>query len=266
MNYLHGYNSLEQKRLENQANYLQESIHKGVDFSNRKNLLEIGCGTGAQGQIILEKYPTLNYTGIDISKKQINKALENFKTREDGNLMCFKQITQNKFPCKNNHFDSAFICWVLEHTKDPRQLIKETHRVLQKNAVLYVTEVYNRSFYLSTITPSILQYWKQYNQYQVSAGGNPNIGIELGKILNNCGFKKISTKPLIIHVDKRNNIEKSKALEYWKNLLLSAKNNLLENKLIDEKLLANFNSDFERIMKNEETIFFYSGIQMKCFK
>ena len=266
MSYLHGYKPEEQKRLENQANYLQEAIHEAVDFSNRKSLLEIGCGTGAQGRVIIEKYTALKYTGIDISKIQINKASKIFETIELKKRTLFKQITQNTFPLENNQFDSAFICWVLEHAKNPTQVIKETHRVLQKNAVLYVTEVYNRSFFLNTITPSILQYWKRYNQYQTRNGGNPNIGIELGKILSSCGFRNISTKPLIIHVDKRNKKERFEALEYWRNLLLSAKQKLLTNKLIDEQLLSNFNSDYEEIMKNEETIFYYSAIQMKCFK
>ena len=266
MSYLHGYKAEEHERLENQANYLQEAIHETVDFSNRKSLLEIGCGTGAQGRVILEKFSELKYTGIDISTIQINKASKIFESIELKKRTSFKQITQNKFPLENNRFDSAFICWVLEHAKNPTQVIKETHRVLQKNAVLYVTEVYNRSFFLNTITPSILQYWNCYNEYQINNGGNPNIGIELGQIISNCGFKNISTKPLIIHVDKRNKKERFEALEYWRNLLLSAKQNLLTNNLIDQKLLANFKSDYEEIMKNEETIFFYSAIQMKCFK
>ncbi len=266
MSYLHGYKAEEHERLENQANYLQEAIHETVDFSNRKSLLEIGCGTGAQGRVILEKFSELKYTGIDISTIQINKASKIFESIELKKRTSFKQITQNTFPLENNRFDSAFICWVLEHAKNPTQVIKETHRVLQKNAVLYVTEVYNRSFFLNTITPSILQYWNCYNEYQINNGGNPNIGIELGQILSNCGFKNISTKPLIIHVDKRNKKERFEALEYWRNLLLSAKQNLLTNNLIDQKLLANFKSDYEEIMKNEETIFFYSAIQMKCFK
>ena len=245
---------------------MQEAIHETVDFSNRKSLLEIGCGTGAQGRVILEKFSELKYTGIDISTIQINKASKIFESIELKKRTSFKQITQNTFPLENNRFDSAFICWVLEHAKNPTQVIKETHRVLQKNAVLYVTEVYNRSFFLNTITPSILQYWNCYNEYQINNGGNPNIGIELGQILSNCGFKNISTKPLIIHVDKRNKKERFEALEYWRNLLLSAKQNLLTNNLIDQKLLANFKSDYEEIMKNEETIFFYSAIQIKCFK
>ena len=70
MSYLHGYKAEEHERLENQANYLQEAIHETVDFSNRKSLLEIGCGTGAQGRVILEKFSELKYTGIDISTIQ----------------------------------------------------------------------------------------------------------------------------------------------------------------------------------------------------
>ena len=240
MSYLHGYEPEEIERLENQANYLQDSIYEDVDFSNRKSLLEIGCGTGAQGRVILEKYSELKYTGIDISTIQINKASKVFENLELKNRSVFKQIIKNKFPSEKNQFDSAFICWVLEHAENPIQVIKETHRVLQKNAVLYATEVYNRSFFLSTITPSILQYWNRYNEFQVSSGGNPNIGIELGKILSNCGFRNISTKPIFIHVDKRDKKERLEALVYWRNLLLSAKQNLLTDNIIDQELLANF--------------------------
>ena len=53
MDYLHGYKNEEQDRLEKQASFLQESIFKNVTLENYSNLLELGCGTGAQSQIIL---------------------------------------------------------------------------------------------------------------------------------------------------------------------------------------------------------------------
>ena len=52
---------------------LRARVHQRLlsHFSAGANILEIGCGTGQQGRVIIEKYTALKYTGIDISKIQI---------------------------------------------------------------------------------------------------------------------------------------------------------------------------------------------------
>ena len=266
MDYLHGYKNEEQDRLEKQASFLQESIFKNVTLDNYSNLLELGCGTGAQSKIILKRYPKIKITGLDISSLQIQKAKNNFSNNSYANRINFKKISINKIPFDQQTFDAAFICWVLEHSSNPEATLKEVYRVLQKNAVIYISEVFNQSFYLSTITPSIKEYWNKFNQLQQHQNGHPNIGIELGSLLKTCGFNNIKTTPLIIHVDNSDAQKRMKALNYWKELLLSGKESLLENKLIDNNLVANFKNDFDTLADDPKTVMFFCAFQARANK
>ena len=49
--YLHGFSSEEQDRLRRQARFGEHTIYQDVNFSRVKNLLEVGCGVGAQSEI-----------------------------------------------------------------------------------------------------------------------------------------------------------------------------------------------------------------------
>ena len=105
-----------------------------------------------------------------------------------------------------------------------------------------------------------------FNQLQQQHNGHPNIGIELGSLLKTCGFNNIKTTPLIIHVDNSDAQKRKKALNYWKELLLSAKESLLENKLIDNNLVANFKNDFDTLADDPKTVMFFCAFQARANK
>ena len=78
--YLHGFSPEEQDRLRQQAAYAEHSIYQNVNFSSVKNLLEVGCGVGAQSEIILRRYSKLKLTGIDLSDAQISMAKQRLES------------------------------------------------------------------------------------------------------------------------------------------------------------------------------------------
>ncbi len=72
--YLHGFSQEEQDRLRKQARFGEHTVYQNINFSSVKNLLEVGCGVGAQSEIILRRFPDLHLTGIDRSTKQLASA------------------------------------------------------------------------------------------------------------------------------------------------------------------------------------------------
>jgi len=72
--YLHGYSPEEQARLVKQARFLEPTVFENVNFSKQQKLLEVGCGVGAQTEILLRRFPHLKIHGIDSSKPQITRA------------------------------------------------------------------------------------------------------------------------------------------------------------------------------------------------
>ena len=51
--YLHGFSKDEQERLRKQARFGEYTVYQNVNLSNVKDLLEVGCGVGAQSEFIL---------------------------------------------------------------------------------------------------------------------------------------------------------------------------------------------------------------------
>ena len=77
--YLHGFSNEEQNRLYEQARSMEHIVYRDLNFNEHSNLLEVGCGVGAQSEILLRRHPDLKLTGIDISSKQLNACKAHLK-------------------------------------------------------------------------------------------------------------------------------------------------------------------------------------------
>ena len=107
---------------------IKETIGKD---SHDKEILDIGCGTGAFAHLFNEK----NYTGIDILLAYIEHAKKNCK----GNFQVM-DATGLIFP--DEHFDRILIMAVLHHLndEDSNKVIQEAKRVLKPNGQILIME------------------------------------------------------------------------------------------------------------------------------
>ena len=64
----------EQERLAQQAKFLEPYVYEGIDLEFKKTLLEVGCGVGAQTEILLRRFPDLHIDGVDLSESQLSIA------------------------------------------------------------------------------------------------------------------------------------------------------------------------------------------------
>src|SRR5437016_4594786 len=128
--YLHGYTKKEQQRLIDQAEFLEPYIYAGIDLEFKKNLLEVGCGVGAQTKILLRRFPKIQITGVDLSQAQLQTAKDYLKSEiKNKRVKLFQQnAEQLNLPEK---FDAAFICWFLEHVPDPLKVLQRVKKHLK---------------------------------------------------------------------------------------------------------------------------------------
>jgi ubiquinone/menaquinone biosynthesis C-methylase UbiE len=263
--YLHGFSENEQSRLRQQAEFAEFSVYQDVDFTATKKLLEVGCGVGAQSEIILRRFPHLKLTGIDASEKQLGTAQKFLKSMDwlkgRWNLMA---MDAQKMSFKENEFDGAFLCWILEHVPDPKKVLNEVKRVLTPGSPVYITEVLNSSFFLDPYSPYTWKYWTAFNDYQHENAGDPFIGAKLGNILVDLKFTDIQIQVKTWYLDKRTPEKRKATILYWTDLLMSAKDHLLENKKIDETLVKEMQRELKEIANNPDAVFFYSFIQAKA--
>lgn len=259
--YIHGFSAEEQARLVRQARFSESMVYRDVDFAGVERLLEVGCGVGAQTEILLRRYPELNITGVDFSQRQLTVArqrLQGSPWRERAELLHMDAEDLDFAPAS---FDAAFLCWILEHVLSPERVLAEARRVLKPGARLYATEVMNASFFLSPYSPNLQQYWLAFNDHQLAVGGDPFVGAKLGNMLLRVGFRQVETQVKTWHLDSREPHRRQQVLDYWSELLLSAADQLIAAKRVDEALVAAMSRELRQLRSNPDLVFFYSFIQ-----
>lgn len=259
--YIHGYQEVEQERLREQALVIENPIYDTIDFSSVQHLLEIGSGVGAQTEILLRRFPHLQITGVEYEAKQIQKAEENMRKigyGEEKVRFIEQDAHQLSLP---QQYDAAFICWVLEHVSNPLQVLVSMKPFLRKGAIISITEVFNVSFYTYPLLPEVMHYWKVYNDFQISLGGNPHIGAQIGNLLHQAGYQQITLRSDGFHLDGRQQEKKNIVFDYWKNLMNSGAPQLLNAGVVSEEDVKKMLEGLDFLKNMEDSVFYYSFIQ-----
>lgn len=263
--YLHGFSKTEQDRLRRQARFWEYSIFEGINFSSCKRLLEVGCGVGANSEILLRRYPNLHVTGIDINDAQIEEAKNYLPTipyAKDRHHI--KKMDAANLDFDSNTFDGAFLCWVLEHVPDPVRVLSEVRRVLSPGARLVVNEVMNHTFFLEPYSPHVWKLWMAFNDFQYDHAGDPFIGAKVGNLLTQVGFRQVKTEIINLHLDNRNPEKRKEIIEFWTELLLSGKDALIEAKYISTEDFDEAVKELKTVRKDPNAVFMYSFMRAEA--
>lgn len=262
--YLHGYSDREQHRLYEQADFLEKWIYEKIDLKGVKNLIEVGCGVGAQTSILLKRFPELHIQSVDLSSKQIAQARRHLARAVKQGRVDLQVADATRLPFDESTFDGAFICWLLEHVPDPMNLLRETRRTLKSGSVIYCTEVQNASFFVEPYSPAISKYWFEFNDQQWSMKGDPFVGAKLGNLLLNAGYQDIETGFITFHFDSRTPKQRSEFIKYWTELLLSGAPALLRSKRVTKQLVDQMTRELKIVAEAKESVFFYTAVQARA--
>lgn len=263
--YLHGFSEKEQKRLREQAAIQEWIIYQNVNFSDQHRILEVGCGVGAQTEIMLRRFPKLHVTGIDLNQQQLKAAHANLsKAPGAQGRWDLKQMSGDSLSFEAQTFDGAFLCWILEHVPEPAKVLSEVRRVVRHGGEVYVTEVMNSSFFLDPYSPNVWKYWMAFNDYQHAKAGDPFVGAKLGNLLSAVGFRDVRTEVKTWHFDNRHPIKRKQAIDYWSDLLLSGADKLLEEGYVDQEVVDGTKRELHKVSVDPNAVFFYSFIQARA--
>lgn len=109
-----------------------ERVPRSAEFIARcSRLLDVGCNAGIIKRFLGNK--VIQIYGIDNSLKDLKKA------RKNGFVTKYVNLDKDKIPFDTNFFDAVACLDVIEHVRDPQQLVKEMSRVLKKNGRLIIT-------------------------------------------------------------------------------------------------------------------------------
>jgi ubiquinone/menaquinone biosynthesis C-methylase UbiE len=263
MGYLHGYSNTEQRRLVEQAHFLEEKIFESFDLTSCRRMLEVGCGTGAECEILLRRNPDLFVTAIDRSAEQLAKARAHLENRPQLAARCefIQADAMDLSVFASKHFDSAYFCWVLEHVSAPVEILRQTRSVLVPGARVYISEVFNQTLFVDPAIPALKHYWTRYNSLQRELGGDPDVGVRLGRYLQEAGFRATEVWPKFFLFDSRDHAGRARMMNYWADLMLSAVDQLLERRLILADEVQELKSEWAAARDAPATVFYYHFMQ-----
>ncbi len=263
--YLHGYSETERERLHRQARFLEPAIHDRLPFRRKRKLIEVGAGVGAQTEILLRHFPEITITGVEINDAQLAEAQRFLATVPwaTGRYEILKGDAQ-RLDFEPETFDSAFLCWILEHVPDPARVLGEVRRVLQPGAPIVCNEVLNATFFLDPYSPNTMKYWLAFNDHQVSLGGDPYVGAKLGNLLQSVGFRDVQTEVKSFHLDNRAPGERAEFLQFWTDLLLSGAPSLIAAEQISQDVVDGMTEELARVARDPNAVFFYAFVQARA--
>ncbi|MET0406418.1 MAG: methyltransferase domain-containing protein [Cystobacter sp.] len=260
--YIHGYDPVEQERLIEQARYLDKWVRPGVEFKRKARVLEVGCGVGAQTKILLKRFPEITIDGVDLIPEQLDAARHYLKREiKQGRVRLFQADAADLSSLEPGAYDGAFICWFLEHVKDPLRVLKETHGRLKKKAPVFVSEVFNQTFFVNPYSPALLKYWFEFNDHQWESGGNPFVGASLGHLLTEAGFQGVGTEVRPFHFDSRQAKERARFTAVFEKVLLSAAPELLKSRRVDRATITRLKHELARVEKAKDAVFFSAWVR-----
>ena len=263
--YLHGFTPVERDRLYRQARFLEDRVHQNLPFRRCRKLLEVGCGVGAQTEILLRRFPELHVTGVDSSPHNLASAQEFLAGQgwAEGRYE-MRQGNARSLDLEANSFDGAFLCWILEHVGDPARVLSEVRRLLRPSSPIVVTEVQNATFFLDPYSPHTLTYWMAFNDHQLETGGDPFVGAKLGNLLQSAGYRDITTNVRTIHLDNRWAEERREFIAFWAELLLSGCEQLLSAGKVTSAVVEGMKVELETVSHDPNAVFFYSFVQARA--
>jgi protein-L-isoaspartate O-methyltransferase len=198
--YIHGYSEQELKRLQDQANTLDELLHYDSIFPENSKILEAGCGVGSQTKIIAPKNPSCHFTSIDISEASLEKAKTMIQALNIKNVMLqIGDIFDLHFEAES--FDHIFVCFVLEHLSNPLQALLNLKKVLRKGGTITVIEGDHGSAYFYPHSDAAQKAINCQVQLQALHGGNALIGREIYPLVYKAGFSDCLVSPRMVYVD-----------------------------------------------------------------
>ncbi|WP_133139763.1 class I SAM-dependent methyltransferase [Legionella genomosp. 1] len=267
INYIHGYNQKETQRLYQQAKLIYHFAHQDLPFQKKERLLEIGSGVGAQTALLLKDFPNLHVTGIDREPGQVEQARHYLSTLPwtkwpDGTPRYeFLVMDATNLKLEKNKYDCAYFCYVLEHMQQPDLVLSCVREVLQPGSPISCYEELNETAYIYPPLPNVSTYWKAMNELQHEMGCDGDIGVRLGNLLMDAGFQNIQTQVHTFHHDNRNFSKKTEFFYYFRDILLTCSQTLLETKRISWETHDLMLEEINEAAQNPESAIVFFNMQ-----
>ena len=198
--YVHGYSERESRRLHDQCQTLAQLLHHDTAYPAGSRVLEAGCGVGAQTVVLARNSPQAQFTSVDVSPESISAARAAVERAGLGNVT-FQVADIFRLPFAEASFDHVFICFVLEHLRQPGEALRRLRAVLKPGGTLTVIEGDHGSTFFHPRSAAAWRTIQCLIDVQAAMGGNALVGRELYPLVCSAGFGEVAVSPRFVYVD-----------------------------------------------------------------
>lgn len=202
--YVHGYHQREGLRLRDQAETLADLLHHDTVLAPGSDVLELGCGVGAQTLEVLARNVDVRLTAVDRSPASLALARQALRTagRHGVDLVQADlfELPHNGRLCAGR-FDVVLVCFVLEHLDRPQKALRIARELLRPGGQLIVIEGDHGSTTFHPDSEDARAAISCQVALQRQVGGDPDIGRRLYPLLMEAGLVDIEVTPRQVYVD-----------------------------------------------------------------
>lgn len=200
IDYVHGYDTRENTRLQDQAGTLVDLLHSDTGYPSGSVVLEAGCGVGAQTVTLAQRSPGARFTSVDISADSVAEARRRTAAAGITNVE-FRRTDIFDLPFDSESFDHVFVCFLLEHLARPIGALVALQRLLKPGGTVTVIEGDHGSTYFHPDSAAAQRAIQCLVDLQGAAGGNSLIGRQLYPLMIEAGLDAVRVSPRMVYVD-----------------------------------------------------------------
>ncbi|MGH7166540.1 MAG: methyltransferase domain-containing protein [Nitrospiraceae bacterium] len=167
------------------AAFLLPYLRKGM------SLLDCGCGPGTITLGLAEAVSPGHVVGLDLEESQIDLARSLAEERGLKNVE-FKVGSVYELPFLQHSFDVVFAHALFEHLGDPLAALAELRRVLKPGGVAGLSSPDWSGNLMAPPNQDAQKFIEVYKRLHIRNGGNPYVGRELGRLMEEAGFSAVT--------------------------------------------------------------------------
>jgi SAM-dependent methyltransferase len=154
------------------------------------SLLDCGCGPGTITVGLAEAVSPGQVIGVDLDAGQIEAARKVVHDRGIKNLS-FEATSVYQLPFPDHSFDAVFSHALFEHLSEPQAALQEIRRVLRPGGFVGLSSPDWSGNLTAPRDQEVERAIEIFKAIQQRNGGNPYVGRELGRLLEEAGFSRI---------------------------------------------------------------------------
>jgi ubiquinone/menaquinone biosynthesis C-methylase UbiE len=191
--YLHGSRPVEQRRLSDLNDLLNQTCLRELALAGGESVLDVGSGLGQLTRGMARAVaPRGRVLGVERDAQQLAEAQRQARKAGELDLVEWRQGDATKLPLERaewGRFDVAHARFVLEHVSEPERVVRQMVRAVRPGGRIVLSDDDHQVLRLWPEPPGFTEVWQAYIRAYDRLACDPFVGRRLVSLLRNAGAR-----------------------------------------------------------------------------